>query len=222
MSCLEMAARLSAKQLLDGLDGCALVVSTDLTVVECGGTEWARFAEENGGGVEVQRERVRGAPLWHFVSGIETRDFYRKCLDVLSRGQERTVSFVYRCDSPSSRREMRMSISSIWDDQEIIGYLFHSQLLSERERPQVSLFSREVMLRAFQANQHLPLVEICSLCLKVRAQGRNDEPWREAEEYYRLGGTEQVRISHGLCPDCAIKWRGPARQPARQKRENSV
>lgn len=199
---------ISPSSLLCALEGCAYIASVDCRIIDCGGTDWERFAAANDGGPEVARERVRGKEIWDFIVGRETQAFYRECMDRLDCADQRAVSFTFRCDSPSFRREMRMSISSICRDGGLIGYLFHSQLIAETERPRVTLMDRNAMLRAFRANGDWPTLQVCSLCLNVRMETPEGDIWCEADQYYRRGGTDQVRLSHGLCPLCAAKWRG--------------
>jgi len=199
--------QISARNLLSALDGCAYVASVDHTVIDCGGTDWERFAAENGGDVGVAREAIAGASIWTFIGGGKTQDFYKKCMNRLDCHEQRTLSFLFRCDSPSLRREMRMSISTVCAENRLAGYLFHSQLMSETERPRVTLMDREVMLKTWRAGSKFPILEVCSLCLQVLMKiPAGGDLWCEAEEYYRRGGTDAVRISHGLCPGCALKW----------------
>ena len=201
-------SQVSPSSLLGALDGCAYLTSTDCRVIDCGGTDWERFAAENEGGPAMARERVLGTQIWSFIHGPETQAFYRKCLNRLDCRERRAVSFTYRCDSPTFRREMRMSISSICRDGGLIGYLFHSQLMAETERPRITLMDRDALLRSYRAQAGLPTLQVCSLCLKVVMESAEGGFWCEAEEYYRRGGTDEVRLSHGLCPVCAEKWRG--------------
>lgn len=49
-----------------------------------------------------------GRSLWEFVGDVTTRQVYRDLLARVRGG--RTVSFPYRCDSPSLRRFMRMTM----------------------------------------------------------------------------------------------------------------
>jgi hypothetical protein len=43
------------------------------------------------------------------------------------------------------------------------------------------------------------LVVVCAWCEKVRSAG---DLWREA----RIGEEFGTRVSHGICPDCIIRW----------------
>jgi len=200
--------QMSPANLLNALSGCAYIVSVDHTVIDCGGTAWERFAAENAGVPGLARKGVRGADLWSFIRGAETQDFYKKCMERLDCAGERAVSFTFRCDSPTVRRETLMTISSICRESRLLGYLFHAQTIAETERPRVTLMDRDAMLRAYRAESALPTLQVCSLCLRVLTETPEGEHWCEAEEYYRRGGTDAVRLSHGLCPVCAEKWRG--------------
>jgi hypothetical protein len=68
---------------------------------------WTVFAVSNG--ASHLAAHVVGHSLWEFVSDVTTRQVY---LDLLARVRGgRTVTFSYRCDSPSLRRFMRMTMT---------------------------------------------------------------------------------------------------------------
>jgi hypothetical protein len=70
----------------------------------------------------------------------------------------------------------------------------------------MKLFDAEYMRQMYEAEKQLPLITMCSYCHRVKAKA-GSESWQSAEEYYHAGGTERVRISHGMCVTCYGKLR---------------
>lgn len=86
--------------------------------------------------------------------------------------------------------------------------LFQSQVVDETLRPPIDLFDPTKLMQLMNANGKLPIITMCSICQRVQT---NEPVWVEAEEYYQQGGTSKVRVSHGLCPDCARREYGVGR-----------
>lgn len=190
--------------LLEALEGVCYIVDRSRRIVACGGRHWRRFAEANGGPVDV--DAIVGRDLFDFVLGHRVRERYADVMERMARGALGQIAFSYRCDSPAVRREMRMSISPLRSEHEetVDGFLFQSMTLGEYPRPPVGLFDFTGRGR-FSLEGTEPLLGLCSYCQKVRypagsAEGEGE--WIEAEEYYRRGGSAEVQISHGICEPC--------------------
>ena len=83
------------------------------------------------------------------------------------------------------------------------GLLFQARIVTKTARPRLDIFDLKALLTALRQESDLPIVTMCSFCQQLRRPGSSDEDdWISAEEYYRLGGSSQVRISHGMCADC--------------------
>ena len=70
---------------------------------------WLAFARENGA-PELTADSVIGRSLWDFVSGADTRRLF-KAIHERVRSSGAPVVLPFRCDSPSLRRHMRLTIS---------------------------------------------------------------------------------------------------------------
>lgn len=152
------------------------------------GGRWAEFAVANGGAHLVAG--VLGRPLWDFVAGATTRHMYGVLCARVRQGH--TVSFQYRCDSPTTRRYMRMRLVPVEDG----GVRFESETLMTRSWP-------PALLESTPSTRRDVLVRLCSWCKK----GLIDGVWEELEVVVeRLGmffGDTESPVSHGICPTCA-------------------
>ena len=191
--------------LLDAVEGIAYVVAPDFTIRAIGPQSWRTFAEANATPALADSPGIVGKSLFEFIAGDEVQAWYRRCFDAIARDERRSLTFEYRCDGPDCARECRLSISAIGGKGAPRGYLFQSVVLHERVRPPVTLFEPEQMLAAVQAQAHLPILTLCGICQRLHADKEADS-WIEAEEYYRRGGSGDVRISHGICPRCVDIW----------------
>ncbi len=108
-----------------------------------------------------------------------------------------------RCDSPGVARNVRLSIGRLPLRDNGPGLLFQARIVTKTARPRLDIFDLNALLTALRQQSDLPIVTMCSFCQQLRRPGSSDEDdWISAEEYYRLGGSSQVRISHGMCADC--------------------
>jgi hypothetical protein len=186
---------------LDAVDGIAYAVDSEHRIVAVGRRRWDRFAVENGV-PELCADRVIGRDLFDFVSGPDVRLAYRQIADrVIATGEPAAVCA--RCDSPGVARQLRLSIAPLRFGHNRPGLLFQAQIIIAEERPRLNVFDFQTLLSALKRQSDLPIVTMCSFCQQLRRPGSSDEDdWVPVEEYYRLGGGSDVRISHGLCADC--------------------
>lgn len=93
------------------------------------GDSWDIFANENGGTNTLAKD-VIGRKVWDFVAGDVTR-MWLSSLFQLSRLRGETIERLYRCDSPSLKRFMRMRVFSKKG-----GLLFIAhEILATEQRP---------------------------------------------------------------------------------------
>lgn len=147
---------------------------------------WTQFANLNHGGPAAAD--VVGQPLWDFVSDDMTRQVYRDLITRVRSG--RTVAFSYRCDSPTARRFMRMTMSPSAD----AAVTFDS--LTVKVEPREPAWIPAGTVRADY------LLRICGWCKRVALV----EHWVEievaVEELEVLAGQSPAGITHAMCPDC--------------------
>jgi hypothetical protein len=151
------------------------------------GDGWRDFAMSNG--APYLADHVLGRNLFEFIIDATTRHIYRDLLAGVRAGRE--VSFDYRCDSPSLRRFMRMTMTARPQQ----GVAFRS--LTVRTEPRVPATPD---LGATPTGN--PLLVVCSWCKRVSVQ----DEWLEMEAVIeRLGlftADAPPALTHGACPAC--------------------
>lgn len=156
---------------------------------------WCDFAEEN----QVSRlsDAVRGASLWDFIRGRETRYLFQLMMEKVRR-EKGPLTVPFRCDAPDRRRFMEMTLRSGPD----ASVVFSSRLVKQE-------FRESVALLAGDAARSEELLHCCGWCKKFQLPSGQ---WEEAERaIVELGLFEAVavpRISHGVCPVCSLQFRG--------------
>jgi hypothetical protein len=152
---------------------------------------WLAFARENGA-AEITEQSVFGRSLWNFVDDPLTRKIYSE-LHGRIRATRKPVVLPFRCDSPSVRRDMRMTISP--ED--------HGQLLYEcvlvRAEP-----CRRLALFDTQQERADSFLTLCSCCKRALIEPAG---WLDIEDAVaRLGvfAQESVpQLRHTVCSRCA-------------------
>jgi hypothetical protein len=195
----------ATQNMLDAMREIAYVVDENGKITMVGQPGWESFARNNNGEAIADGASVVGQSLLDFIEGEEVKDAYRQYMQALKDGETELIELNCRCDSPSTRREMRVKISPIRSRGAFQGYLFQALTLNERARPPINIFDPEYVKRVVTADKNFPLIILCSYCHKVRippVEKGSAASWVEVEEYYRNGGSANVRISHGICPDC--------------------
>jgi len=194
----------SSQMIIEAIEGIAYIVDRNGAIVAIGGENWDKFASDNGA-LDIFSNSLIGRNLFDFVVGSTVRDSYKRFSSALFSGQRSTISFVYRCDSPSVRRDMRLCMSPIKSGDEVVGLLYQSLIVSEQERPQINLFNTARLTDLVGLPEDAPTVALCSYCHNVMREGADEncaEDWQTPETYYKFGGRSHVLISHGICPSC--------------------
>lgn len=186
---------------LDSLEGIAYAVDLAGRLMAIGRTRWAAFAERAAAPEVATPTRFLGAPLLDVVQGDEVRAVYREALASVV-DQQRTVVIATRCDSPDTKRELRLAMTPLRTEAGVEGIIFHAQTLSEESRPPLPIYDFKAIAAKLGSMAALPIVTMCSFCQRLRWGDASAGEWISAEEYYHRGGGSDVRISHGLCPAC--------------------
>lgn len=188
------------QRLLDAMDGIAILIDPDLRVLAYGEPNWTDFWRRNGG--DPDRGDFRGTDITEAFSEGDVRATYRQVFHDVLKGRRRAMQIDYRCDAPDIHRQMRLSVTAVEGDNGERGLLYQSIVLLQEQRPPLDIFG------GHSANSDAPFVKICAVCARLawpEAQHARDQIWIEPQEYYRQGGLERVRLSHGFCPACYIK-----------------
>jgi len=182
-------------ELLDALDGVAYLTDRDGLLLATGVWNWHAFS-----GPADAFDKYRGRNIFDIVVGEEVRSIYRTMHQLILEDRRPKLRFEYRCDAPDVRRGMRMTLGAVRHDGHIVGVLYHSQIVSEEERPPISLLAFDQALERAK-NDTAPILTICSFCHDVRSG--SDNSWVTPEEHYRMGGSSRARLSHGVCGTCS-------------------
>ncbi len=196
------ALDLALEDLLEALDGIVYAVDREGRIVAHSTGDWSAACEAGGAPELAEPETVLGRPLADFAAGDEVRGVIERQLAAVLAG-EGPVVYHFRCDAPDVRREMRMAISPLRSGGAVHGALFQSVVLREAVRPPLDIYDHKALRERFADRNSIPVVTMCAYCQRLRRSP--DEPFVDAEAYYRAGGTSEVRVSHGICPDCITK-----------------
>jgi hypothetical protein len=152
---------------------------------------WLAFARENGAS-ELTAETVLGQSLWDFIADSSTRQLYQGIHQRLrQRGRPATLPF--RCDSPTVRREMRLTITCESSDQ-----LHYESTLLSVEPITTQKFIDPLARRS--ASQ----ITMCSCCKQCLIESHG---WLEPDTVARFSRIFEAEplppIRYALCPKCA-------------------
>ncbi len=197
--------RFNTDSLLDGMAGVVYLTDTDGKIINLGRHNWNAFASANNGHALIDGETVLGQSVFGFIAGSEVRGCYERCFAAILGERLEFIRVMSRCDSPSTRRQLWITMRPVLSRRRVGGLLVQALVVSEELRPPVDLFDFAALGVAARSRPILPMLTMCSSCQNVRfppnsAEGSGE--WITAEDYYRKGGDSAVHVSHGLCPEC--------------------
>lgn len=164
------------------------VLDTENGIARVGGA-WDEFALDNDA-PDLCGQAVTGKSLLDFVSGKVTRAYLLRLIDRVCAGGE-PIELDYRCDSPETRRFMRMRIS----EQQDGGLRFQHRLL--RAEP------REVAVHFYRPAERIRGCYVrCSMCNLIQV----GDAWGEAESLLPARELRKaVAVIYGICQVCMQK-----------------
>jgi hypothetical protein len=184
------------------LSGCRYSVDDCDVIVEIG-SGWSDFATENGG-CGLTADALIGRPLFDFIADDSTRLAYRD-LHAHVRETGRAVSVPFRCDSPTKRRAMQLTLEC--GDEGRLLYQTSEVEVQPQERVSV-LDSAEKRSVAF--------LTMCSLCKRSLIEPIG---WVEPAKVnldLRLYERETVpTVRYTVCPDCSHELQLRTRRTAK-------
>ena len=154
-------------------------------------SNWLAFARENGAAT-LTESSVLGCCLWDFIADDQTRDLYQS---IHSRVRElrNKVIVPFRCDSPTIRRYMQLSISGAADND----CLFYESGITRVEPRSYLAVLDPACTRTDSA------LWMCSCCKKILLEPHG---WLEVEdvsEKLQLNHRKKLPFcQHTLCRDC--------------------
>lgn len=197
-------------KVLDALVGVAYVVTAVGEILAIGERHWAAFANDNQS-VDLKPSVLIGRNLFDFIEGDDVREYYRSLHATLISGGSH-ISFEYRCDAPDIERRMLMAVSVFEPENQPPLILYQSQIIDQCVRVPVPFLVAGNYVKPYDDKS---LASICSFCARVAwpiGPVRDERTWLTPDEYYANGGSSQVALSHGICPECFAKsaqsWRG--------------
>jgi hypothetical protein len=150
-------------------------------------TAFTDFAMQNGA-PDLRPANLIGRSLWHFVTGLEIRHLY-KLMFTKIRTTDRTIVVPFRCDSPTCRRYMELTIARAADG----GLALAGELLREEYRTAAPL------LDATQSRSE-QFVKMCSWCKRMWVPAGE---WLEVEDaVVPLQLFEGAVLPRVICPPC--------------------
>ena len=166
---------------------------------------WHAFAAANDGAGLVD---PIGESLWRHIGDQGSRDLYSLLLTAV-RVSGRSVTYPYRCDSPTLRRQMEMSLSP-GDDGAL---LFSSRVVSTEPLPHAVMFGQSLPYS-------IGRVDVCGNCRQVR----DKEGWTDIINLFNRGRITANRNSftpmYRICPDCRTSLRRQATELLRSSQAN--
>lgn len=152
---------------------------------------WGAFAHDNFGANTCLPDDVVGSSLWDHIADPETRHLYEIILKKV-RENKTQAELSFRCDSPETRRFLRLSVTS--EDEDSVT--FRSELLRTESRSPVELLRSDI-------DRSDELVKICSMCKKIAI---SITQWEEVEVAVEIMKLFELNIlpqfTHGVCPSC--------------------
>lgn len=151
--------------------------------------EWDRFAETNDG-AEVVGNEVLGRNLWEFICDPATRHLYQQIVARVRQGCQ--AQFKLRCDSPSCKRHLAMTIHA--PETGIVE--FATQSLLVEDRPPMALLAKGTP-------RSTELLLACAWCNRIDV---GSDAWTEVEvaverlKLFEVGRMPQ--LTHGICAAC--------------------
>lgn len=163
------------------------------------GPGWNEFARANGA-PELESHSLMGKPVMNYFFDEATRRLYSRLFERVRKiGQE--VSFQYRCDSPSLRRFMRLTVSPGSNG----GVMVLSETLAKEPREE-ECFQWERVPTAAQRKarlRNMVLMAACGICSRIQIPSGS---WLEIEDALAsMGLTDEPwfpLLTPSVCPDC--------------------
>ena len=163
-------------------------IDADDRIVFCSGN-WDDFASQNDG-AHLAFESIKGQSVWDHISCDRTVGLYQRIFASARAGKP--VQFFLRCDSPTVRRMLHVSVSPTIDGRVRTSIM----LFRADERDPV-----HTVLCEHAGDAGDDCYTLCTWCNKVCSDG-----WHEIEDIVAdrnsRGSQNPPAIRHGICDPC--------------------
>lgn len=183
------------QNILDALDGIALLLDAELCVVAFGAANWRAFWHGNGGRGTAPDPRGRHLPDV-LPDGVARAAFRVALYDVLS-GARGPLQMPFRCDAPSLRRDMVLTVRRCGPSH----LLYHSVPVAEHWQPRLPVGHGSGARGR------------CVMCDRVEPRDRGPGEaidWDDPRAPDNGSGHELPLRADELCPRCLLKLLGQA------------
>ena len=152
--------------------------------------DFLAFARENDT-PQLTAGTLLNQPIWTFVAGAATREVYATLFDrVRATGQAVTIPF--RCDGPTCRRFMELTVSP----GPAAALHLSARLLRVEDGVNLPLLDPRIPRSG-------KMLEACSFCKSIRLPDNGWHPVEDAVRQLSLFDSPQLPIlSHSVCPTC--------------------
>jgi len=172
-------------------------------IIDIGGS-WQEAAQQGNADHQLSRENVIGKPIEDFVCSDETQMYY-DAIFKLCRLKKQAITRKYRCDSPSHKRYMRVTLKPLKNGS---IELYHETL---KEDPFENTVTTYELKSAIEPNSgSISLInKRCSMCNRI--QPPQEKTWYTPEELSKHDAVK-FQVIHTVCIDCRnIDWTKPKR-----------
>ena len=153
---------------------------------------WDTFYKNNNYNDACISSAVQNKSIWSFIEDFETRHLYENLVERV-RTYKQQISIPFRCDSPTKRRFLKLTIIPL--ENSFIKFVSKIEKVEERENIELLNYNREHSDK---------LLRVCSMCKKIEIK---ENLWDEVEvaiKVLKLFNQKKLpMLTHGLCPFCA-------------------
>jgi len=153
--------------------------------------EWDEFYNNNSNSSACFAKEIIKDSLWNYIKDFETMHLYENIINNV-RTYNREVTFPFRCDSPTQRRFLTLTLKPL--ENNCIEFISRIEKIEERD-----------YVRVFDNNRESSeeMLIVCSMCKKIKLEEYLWEEVETAVSLLKLFEKQKLpMLSHGLCPFC--------------------
>ena len=192
------------QKLIDIMSGINYIIDRDHRIVIYTQEKWDDFASLNSGNDLLKPALIKSRSILDNFAGQKVKEYYRKIYDSIFDGKRSEITIQAKCDAPEVLRDNVIYLTPVYRDSEkkdeVIGILHQSLILKVEARQR----SADLLKREREIGKNARFLEICSICKFIHYQTEDIEEWISTENYYQLGGTDDMKLDQSICDDCTM------------------